>query len=136
MTDLRIIAEYVIWYRIPIFDSVYLIRYIDLLNQINDNYEYYYYCLTALRVVYDNTSDSELKEIIINYSSESPFLKFIIDPVPFPSEEVLPKWLYYCRPNDLRELFDSKIYRQKARHFINEGSDDAKKFEEFFLKSL
>lgn len=136
LTDLRIIAEYVIWYRIPIFDSVYLIRYIDLLNQINDNYEYYYYCLTALRVVCDNTSDSELKEIIINYSSESPFLKFIIDPVPFPSEEVLPKWLFYCRSKDLPNLFEIKIYRQKARDFINEGGDDAKRFEEFFLKSL
>lgn len=136
LVNISTIAELVVWYRIPIFDNTYLSRYIDLLKQENDNLDNHYYCLAALQDVYDNASDPELKDIVINYSNESPFLKFILDPISFSPDKVVPNWLYYCRQKDLRSLLDNKIYRQKARDFIKEKSDDAKRFEIFFLNSL
>lgn len=136
LNDIWTIAELVESYRIPIFDTTYLSKYINLLKRENDTFKNYYYCLFVLRIVYDNTLDPELNDIIISYSNESPFLNFIIDPFSFCPEKVLPKWLYFCRTNDLRKLFDDKTYRQKARDFINEGSDEAKDFEMFFLNLL
>jgi len=136
LVDINTIAEFVVWYKIPIFDNTYLSKYIDLLKQKNDTFEYYYYCLAALLDVYDNALDSELNDIIISYSNDSPFLKFILEPFSFCPDKVLPKWLCYCREKDFSNLMDNKIYRQKARDFIKEGGDDAKRFEIFFLNSL
>lgn len=115
------IAELIVKYKIPIFDSNLLKKYIGELKAGKDinNLEY---CIYALYCTFEKTTDFESKKIILEYSNECEFLKFLIKPRGYSIEHINKEWFRFCTDEDLKFFLKNDLCRKKIKEYIDGGN--------------
>ena len=117
-------AELVLKYNIPIFNSESLTVFIEKIknkgNPINLKY-----CIYAIYRIFQTIENQDMKNIILEYTKESDFLAFLMNPKQYNKNDINIEWLYYCEDEDLKNFLSDTIWKEKLKQYAIESKDNS-----------